>query len=456
MRIDSFAMTRTGASHIADERPCQDASCSGRYGDYAFAVVADGHGNRRHFRSDRGSTIACDVAKNAICAFLDADAPETEALEARLDRMKETICTAWLDAVTEDFQEHPWSEAELEEMRGLLTEEQMARLLDGTDAAIAYGSTLCAVFTHPEGWTAIQLGDGGFARIGPDGSYDWHMPESRVNQGNRTASLCMKTPMRDFRHCCGTGAVSGLLVYTDGIEKVFPAQGRELASFLHWIWRNEYGEASIREENLARTLDTLTRRSHVGDDLSVAGLFDPEAEDVEPKLGRAQQLQELERLQAKYQELNSSAEYNRNRLEQGLKQGSLSEDTREQLTRVLRRNLEAASRVYDQIAALRAAMMPEPLDAAPQEDLTETKSETPSPQPQTPEAEQTPAEGAPEEVPDPSLLPEETLEGQDEKTAPQQGRGPTHPGVGDPEGPGGKQKAENSVRDLLRKLWTQI
>ena len=59
MEYRLFHCTRTGASHIRKHLPCQDASASAVIRGLSVAVVADGHGSRRHFRSDRGAVIAC-------------------------------------------------------------------------------------------------------------------------------------------------------------------------------------------------------------------------------------------------------------------------------------------------------------------------------------------------------------------------------------------------------------
>ena len=381
MKYQPFSMSRIGASHIKGGLPCQDASCAGEWGAYAYAIVADGHGSRRHFRSDRGSALACRVAEEKIPAFLGGEYAEEDGPDARLSALKADICSAWAEAVREDYQRNPWTEAELEEARSRLSPEQFARLEDGTDAPVAYGSTLCAVFTCPGGWAAIQLGDGCFTHIGTDGVYDWPMPESLVNEGNKTASLCMRQPMRDFRHCYGDDNPAGLLVYTDGIEKVFSPQGKEIISLLHWIWRNEFAEDSGRKGNLERTLDMLTRRSPIGDDLSVAGLVNPEAADAEPVPGRSTQLQELERLQARRTELKSTIAYNKRRLRQAEQDDGCSDEATEQLRNTLLRNENAVFRLQTQIAALRAALSLEPEDESEPEQVPEPEDE-PMPEPQ--------------------------------------------------------------------------
>lgn len=357
-----FHLSRTGAAHIRRELTCQDASASEVYKNAHIAVVADGHGSRRHFRSDRGSAIACRIALVEIRTFLDNGEQDERPMDNRLTALKQAICDAWIAAVREDYAVEPWTEDELNEERKILTEEQFGALIDGSDVPVAYGSTLCAVVTHDGGWAAIQLGDGCFVRVGTDGIYDWPMPESMVNEGNRTASLCMWEPMRDFRHCWGTDHPAGLLVYTDGIEKTFPAQGKEVTSLLHWIWRNEYRGAAEREDNLARTLDMLTQRSVIGDDVSVAGIVDTEAEDKEPIHSPTQLRKELDRLAAQIEEIEGTIRYNEERIRAVCKD---DEDTRpsatEQLRNVIERKQTIAAELRERAARIRIELgEPEP------------------------------------------------------------------------------------------------
>ena len=353
-------MSRIGAAHIRKDLPCQDASHSEDYNGAQIAVVADGHGSRRHFRSERGSSIACRVAAEEIRTFLDESASSELSMDEQLTALKRRICDSWATAVREDYEQEPWTESELAEERALLSEEQFALLAEGTDYAIAYGSTLLAAFTFDGGWAALQLGDGGFTRISSEGVYDWLMPESLVNEGNRTASLCMREPMRDFRHCFGSDHPVGLLVYTDGIEKVFPPQGKAIVSLLHWIWRNEYAEETSRKDNLQRTLDMLTSRSPVGDDVSVAGLVDPESDDAVPVAGYGQQKQELDRLYARMEELDNSIAYNQTRLRQLGGGDSTQDEAKEQVKKILQRNKDAAVEIRERINELREALFLEP------------------------------------------------------------------------------------------------
>src|SRR5450432_2105973 len=61
----ALTATERGAAHVAAGLPNQDAAVAYPTACGAVAAVADGHGHRRHFRSDRGSRLAVAVAGEA-------------------------------------------------------------------------------------------------------------------------------------------------------------------------------------------------------------------------------------------------------------------------------------------------------------------------------------------------------------------------------------------------------
>lgn len=67
-QIISFHKTAHGYSHIQRDQPCEDASASfcDENGRYYIAVVSDGHGQARSFRSAVGSKVAVDVTVDCL------------------------------------------------------------------------------------------------------------------------------------------------------------------------------------------------------------------------------------------------------------------------------------------------------------------------------------------------------------------------------------------------------
>lgn len=364
MNYYHFDMKCRGASHIARNLPCQDASYSEEYRGTMIAVTADGHGNRRHFRSQKGAEIACRIAVDRIKEYLDtnsnAESVTMEFEDDQIQLLKQNISISWFQAVMEDYNSNPWTDEELEEEKPLLTAIQFERLKLGIDATLAYGSTLCAVFLNERGWIAVQLGDGAFVHIAQNGQYSWPMPKSFLNEGNRTASLCLNDPLVDFRHCYGTDLPAGLLVFTDGIEKVFPPQGKEVTSLLHWIWNNGRVNKDEGKDSLSRTLDLLTQKSSIGDDIGIAGIIDCDAPDIVPVLSFYQQKQELENQKALIDNLEKTIDYHKQQLRQIMRSKNNSRsDVAEQLEGIIKREEEELEKLLAGYDVLIKVLPPE-------------------------------------------------------------------------------------------------
>jgi hypothetical protein len=293
-------MSRRGAAHIKLNMPCQDYSLCDAYKGCFIAVVSDGHGNKRHYLSDRGSRIACEVAIEEIKGFLDNynNHDISDISDEIFKKLKESICINWRKRVVQDFRYEGRS----------VSKDNTGYANDTVE--IAYGCTLCAAFTATWGWAAIQVGDGCIAVAEKSGNFDWPIPESEINEGNLTASLCLEDPMIDFRHVYKNDFPVGIFVYSDGIEKVLPNQGKDIISFLDWVVRNDKLNIDKRDENLKKTLDMFSAKSRIGDDVSVACIYDNGAEDVKPQYEEADKKSEIKQLTAKAEELRSTIEYN--------------------------------------------------------------------------------------------------------------------------------------------------
>ena len=313
MKYAIFQCSRIGATHVRRSLPRQDRSYASEEGKFQIAVVADGHGSRRHFRSDIGAETACQVADGIIRNALK----ESGGIifdDAFFSRIKSRISEEWQQRIRAHYEQNPLTDAEIEEQIKLLGDARLEKLMNGSDALIPYGSTLCAVFRDETGWGAVQIGDGCLTTVGRDGSFVWPMPKSSINEGNKTASLCMKDPMADFRHCFGQDQPAALLVYTDGIEKNFPSEGTEIVSLLNWVIRNEKSASDEKQSILEKNLDMLTSRSPIGDDLSIAGMVDLDADDIKPKVTSVQMLSELEKVDALILEATNTIRFNEKKL----------------------------------------------------------------------------------------------------------------------------------------------
>ena len=67
--FDGFSLSVMGASHERRNIVCQDSSAFKVGNGYAVAVVADGHGSKKHFRSDVGSRFAVEAVLETMEVF---------------------------------------------------------------------------------------------------------------------------------------------------------------------------------------------------------------------------------------------------------------------------------------------------------------------------------------------------------------------------------------------------
>lgn len=204
--------SHTGASHGSTGQPNQDAVASRRVGPDALAVaVADGHGNKRHFRSVRGAGLAVSIGLQAGAELMDGLAvldrgdtllagghPRTpdgptppdfaERLEGEMRRqLVPAIVTRWREAVRADLDVHP------------LTGEEEGQRAPGDGELIAYGSTLLLALVWRHWLILAQIGDGDVIGVRPDGSPLRPVPGDPILDGNQTTSLCGPAPEGDFR-----------------------------------------------------------------------------------------------------------------------------------------------------------------------------------------------------------------------------------------------------------------
>jgi hypothetical protein len=189
-----------GAWHIKDGRPNEDAVAhrliqppdgpQGSKGPGRLVVaVADGHGDARHFRSDRGSAMAVAVG---IAALSDWSADLTgTAAEIKRSAQRELVpdvVDRWNAAVAADMAADEFTATE----SALLAE---LRLPPPT----AYGSTLLIGAFTGDYAVFAQIGDGNTLAVLPDGLPFTPVPDDSALDGTHTTSLCQSTARASFR-----------------------------------------------------------------------------------------------------------------------------------------------------------------------------------------------------------------------------------------------------------------
>lgn len=295
--------TERGASHIRENKPLQDAAYAdaknGLTLSIGYAVVADGHGSKKYFRSADGSQLAIKSAKDAINDALKETInniikeKDNAAVEKLLKHLCGSIILRWRENVTNHFAEHPLSDEEKQiceaEKLDAESEEQIPTF---------YGSTLIvAVYLQKlDFWFALQIGDGACFAIRQDGTIFSPIKEDERLGFGMTTSLCGKNAINDFHFSYGFEKINGMAVMTDGFSDSFTKE--KLEQFISQdLYTNTIKNPTESERELKKFLPSLSERGS-GDDVSIAAFFDTDGKKVEKKpiIGttspEAQQLEE--------------------------------------------------------------------------------------------------------------------------------------------------------------------
>ena len=154
-----------GSSHQRSGLPNQDAAqCTvtpGAQGTVAVAVVSDGHGSPRHFRSQIGSSLAVSTVAGTLQGFLResvASNGKVPFVPEQVHELERKIVSGWLAAVHSDLERNPFTQAELATLE---KEDGMeGRAAVESSPELAYGATLLAAGATDKVLLYLQLGDG--------------------------------------------------------------------------------------------------------------------------------------------------------------------------------------------------------------------------------------------------------------------------------------------------------
>lgn len=233
------------------------------------AAVADGHGHRRHFRSDRGSTLAVSVALSCarelgaelVGAGHEVAVTNVEQLVRR--GLGTGLVGRWRDEVLADADRRPFS-----------PEEQ--RRIAADDEVTPYGSTLLVALVADPFIVLGQIGDGDAVVVFDDDAVAVPIPVDERNDGWRTTSLCQPDAVQALRVAVldqRVRPVSTVLLATDGLgnaQSVEPWQ-EPVTRDLTWLLRRNGVEWMRRE--LPLWVARCASGEGSGDDAAVALLF---------------------------------------------------------------------------------------------------------------------------------------------------------------------------------------
>ncbi len=212
-----------GASHIRANMPNQDAVGHERHGDWTYLAVADGHGSKPHYRSDRGAVFAVETAL-ALLRRVSGDLVGPGSGEV-LATLADDLVAAWRERVEADIRISP------------------VRERPGFESHAVYGSTCLAAAIGPGRALFLQIGDGDLLAAGREGSgpgseVDRVVPLDPDLVGPGTYSLCQpdareRVRARFFVAPHPLSAPGFVMAATDGLSKSYPRDGDFLAVARH-------------------------------------------------------------------------------------------------------------------------------------------------------------------------------------------------------------------------------
>ena len=263
-----------GYSHIAKDKPCQDAANYWLHNGLkraGIAVVADGHGGEKYFRSKTGSKFAVKIAIKVIREFYERFNPvkDRDFLEKNVERIKQNIIRLWRIRVVKDIRQNAWTSEE----RTLCDEKRNINLDDeNTDKLISiYGTTLVAALITDDLWFAIQIGDGACVLINRDDKAEIVITPDDEQSFGYTHSICSPNAAEKFKHRFGNEGISGLTVATDGVSDSFLPD--KYLEFNRTLRENFVRDAETTRNELKNYLPRLSEQGS-RDDMAIAGIFD--------------------------------------------------------------------------------------------------------------------------------------------------------------------------------------
>lgn len=280
---------------MATGKVCQDSSLSESTETLTLAVVADGHGGARYFRSDVGSRIAVEVVRECVSTFVSAADPmlfrdkpltrkESVATETRsthptketatdkaLRQLFSSIIYTWRQKIVAHAESTPITEAELTAVDTRHTEA----FVRGEGVEKTYGCTLLCCATTPSYWFAFQIGDGKCVAFDTAGRWTEPVPWDERCFLNKTTSLCDSSAIDEFRYCYEGDGGRPLAVFlgSDGIDDSF-GETENMVNFYVQVLKLLSGEGEANARAAIET--TLPELSGIGskDDMSIAVLYD--------------------------------------------------------------------------------------------------------------------------------------------------------------------------------------
>ena len=293
--IQTFNFHCQGESHKKnDNKPCQDYSISSVGEDIAIAIISDGHGGDRYFRSHFGSEFLSKITKDSIIDTFHLygknlfegkhftqvgiskerkDKNIDESIEKFMQKFFAHIITQWYDKIQEHAKNNPLDEWEEKHVPDSYKQEfnEQKRLEKN------YGCTLMAYVQTSTYWFAFQIGDGKCLSFHmQDETLTWQEPIlwDEACFLNTTTSICDSNAIEEFRYSyCGDGTFPfAVFLGSDGVDDSY-GTSENLATFYQQLLQEMANKT--QQEMISVLEESLPTISRIGsqDDMSVACVY---------------------------------------------------------------------------------------------------------------------------------------------------------------------------------------
>ena len=289
--INAFHYSCEGESHKAINKVGQDYSSTSIIDDLAVAIVCDGHGGDRYFRSNIGSQCAVDATLEAVTFFVEKvgdslfkgkkytavgptsslkDAEDLSEADSAFRQLFSSIIYKWNEKIKAHAKSEPLTEWE----KTNVPQQYLDEFLQSETFEKHYGCTLMTYVQTSKYWFAFHIGDGKCISFQKDPIWKEPIPWDEKCFLNETTSLCDNSPIDEFRYCYeGDGNFPiAVMLGSDGIDDSF-GETTNLVNFYIQVLKMLAKEGV--ESTKASVIETLPQLSKIGskDDMSVACVF---------------------------------------------------------------------------------------------------------------------------------------------------------------------------------------
>ena len=271
---NAFAISIRGASHIESGKPLQDYSIAMKTDDVSIAIVCDGHGADKHFRSEVGSKLAAIITEEVLLEFYESN-KTYEVLNTqfakKIDCLKLAILTRWQNKIEEYTKENPFKAEELSKSSSSFA------LRKQFDISQPYGTTLLAVLLAKDYYLALMIGDGAIIKITDNftASSIKFSGKEEYNDAphSLTDSLCGMNAFRKIFTCFEKIQENENLAFavcSDGLSEAFINDQNLFAKINNYL--NYYADEGLTNATnpIMEQLNEISRRSAMKDDISIA------------------------------------------------------------------------------------------------------------------------------------------------------------------------------------------